>query len=313
MVVNVYAGEALAAYGFGNGHPFSRERFGAFWCEFQKRGLDKNNQVQICEPVKAEVELIKLFHTAEYIDIVQQKSQTGDGYLDYGDTPAFAGVYDATAYVVGSSVAAAKNIISGKCQRAFVPIAGLHHARREIAAGFCVFNDCGIVVEYLLQKCGLQRVAYVDIDAHHGDGVYYGFESDPRVIFADIHEDGRYLYPGTGREDETGSGEAQGKKLNIPVPMYADDQLFTDKFSQIQAFLNQHNPEFIILQCGADSVAGDPLTHMEYSWQSHYFATQQLRQLADDICEGKLLCLGGGGYNLRNIANTWCGIVEALL
>lgn len=313
MVVNVYAGAALAAYGFGNGHPFSRERFGAFWREFQKRGLDKNNQVQIFEPVKAELETIKLFHTAEYIDIVQQKSLTGEGYLDYGDTSAFAGVYDAASYVAGSSVAAAENIINGRCQRAFIPIAGLHHARRELAAGFCVFNDCGIVIEYLLQKHGLQRVAYVDIDAHHGDGVFYAFESDSRVIFTDIHEDGRYLYPGTGRKDEIGSGEAQGKKLNIPVPMYADNALFAEKFAEILVFLKQHNPEFIVLQCGADSVAGDPLTHMAYSWQSHYFAAQQLRQVADEFCDGRLLCLGGGGYNLRNIANAWCGVVEALL
>ena len=111
----------------------------------------------------------------------------------------------------------------GECRRAFVPIAGLHHAARDRAAGFCVFNDCGVAIE-LLKRAGLKRIAYVDIDAHHGDGVFYAFEDDPAVIFADLHEDGRYLYPGTGMAEEIGKGAARGMKLNVPLPPGADDQ-----------------------------------------------------------------------------------------
>ena len=190
---------------------------------------------------------------------------TGEGFLDAGDTPAWRGVYEAAADVVGATLLASDEIMEGRARRAFVPIAGLHHAARGGAAGFCVFNDCGVAVEMLRHNHGLKRIAYVDIDAHHGDGVYYGFESDPDLIFADIHEDGRYLYPGTGREDEIGRGAAAGTKLNIPVPPGSDDTVFEAEWPQVLEHLRKHEPEFILLQAGADSVEGDPITHMRYS------------------------------------------------
>ena len=127
---------------------------------------------------------------------------------DDGDTPARPGIFDAASVAVGTTMAAVDAIMQGEAKRAFVPIAGLHHAGRDCAAGFCVFNDCGVAAEYLRAKYGVTRIAYVDIDAHHGDGVFYGFEDDPDLIFADIHEDGRYLYPGTGAVTETGRGPA---------------------------------------------------------------------------------------------------------
>ncbi len=123
-----------------------------------------------------------------------------------------------------------------------------------------MFNDCGIAVELLRKRNGLKRIAYVDIDAHHGDGVYYAFEDDPDLIFADIHEDGRYLYPGTGRSDETGKGAARGTKLNLPVPPGSDDAVFAAEWPKVLAHVERHEPEFIILQCGADSLDGDPIT-----------------------------------------------------
>ncbi|MDX1811720.1 MAG: acetoin utilization protein AcuC, partial [Gammaproteobacteria bacterium] len=134
--VHVYAGEMLAQYGFPDGHPFSPQRFDAFWREFTKRQLDEKSNVKICEPIKADPATIALFHDQQYIEQVKQQSLTGEGYLDQGDTPAFPGVYEAAAYVVGSSVQAMEDIMAGKCQHAFVPIAGLHHARRDSASGF---------------------------------------------------------------------------------------------------------------------------------------------------------------------------------
>jgi len=313
MSVCVFAGDQLAAYGFGKDHPFNLSRYPAFWSEFQKRGLQHHNEICLCPPVMASVSELKLFHDAEYINRVQQQSMTGVGYLDYGDTPAFKGVYEAAAYVVGSVLQAMENLITQKCKQAFVPIAGLHHARRDQAAGFCVFNDCGVVIESLLKKHHLSRVAYVDIDAHHGDGVFYAFESEPRLLFADLHEDGRYLYPGTGFENESGKGKASGTKLNIPMPPAADDQMFVQQFDKVVAFLNQYEPEFIILQCGADSLDGDPITDMQYSYHAHAYATEKLLALANKYCDGRLLCLGGGGYNLSNIADAWCAVVESLI
>ena len=129
---------------------------------------------------------------------MQARSASGEGYLDGGDTPAFRGIFEAACDVVGASLVATDAVMAVSASRAFVPIAGLHHAGRAHAAGFCVFNDCGVVIEHLKRVHGLARIAYVDIDAHHGDGVYYGFEDDPALIFADLHEDGEFLYPGTG-------------------------------------------------------------------------------------------------------------------
>ncbi|MBV9620949.1 MAG: acetoin utilization protein AcuC, partial [Gammaproteobacteria bacterium] len=204
------------------------------------------------------------------------------------------------------------NVLAGTVRHAFVPIGGLHHAGRGHAAGFCVFNDCGIAIE-LLKRAGLERIAYVDIDAHHGDGVFYAFADDPTVVFADLHEDGRYLYPGTGKADERGEGAAQGTKLNVPLPPGADDQVFDAVWPQVTAHLERHQPQFIILQCGADSLDGDPITHLRFSARTHGRAARDLAALAERCGHGRVLALGGGGYNRANLAQAWNGVVENLL
>jgi acetoin utilization protein AcuC len=201
----------------------------------------------------------------------------------------------------------------GEAKRAFVPIAGLHHAARDRAAGFCVFNDCGVAAEYLRQRHGLGRIAYVDIDAHHGDGVFYGFADDPDLIFADIHEDGRYLYPGTGAAEETGTGRARGTKLNVPLAPGADDAEFRAAWRRVEAYLDAAAPEFIIFQCGADSLEGDPITHLCFSEQAHADAAATLCRLADKHCGGRLIGTGGGGYNRQNLARAWTRVVQAFV
>jgi acetoin utilization protein AcuC len=307
----VVVSERLARYGFGDGHPFGPDRLAAFVREFELRGLDRG--CQILEPRVASYDELLSFHTGRYVDFVQQRSQSGQGFLDAGDTPAFRGVYDAAAIVVGATLSAADAIMTGRCRRAFVPIAGLHHAGRDHAAGFCVFNDIGVAIELLRRNFGLKRIAYVDIDAHHGDGVFYAFEADPGVIFADTHEDGRYLYPGTGSGSETGTGAAEGTKLNLPMAPGSDDAAFADVWQRIRAHLEQFAPEFIILQCGADSVEGDPITHLRFSAKTHGRAARDLCLLADELGHGRLLALGGGGYNRTNIAQAWSAVVESLL
>ncbi len=309
--VHVYAGEDIARYGFGNDHPFGLDRFDAFWHEFTKRGLQ--HRVQVNPPKQADQADIALFHTTNYIAKVKTMSQTGMGYLDGGDTPCFPDAYQTTAYVVGSVLDAIEQIIQGNAKRAFVPIAGLHHARRDSAAGFCIFNDCGIAIEALRAKHGIQRIAYVDIDAHHGDGVFYAFEDDHELIFADLHEDGHHLYPGTGGSHETGKGAAKGSKLNIPMPPNADDPKFSSAWRKAETFISQAKPDFIILQCGADSVAGDPLSHLKYSAKAHAQAAKSLAHIADTQCKGRMLAVGGGGYNRDNLAQAWCNVVEAMI
>src|SRR5256885_6567591 len=177
--VAVVVSERLARYGFGDGHPFGPDRHAAFVREFEARGLDK--RVRVLEPRTASDEELCAFHSPAYLEFVRERSRSGCGFLDAGDTPAFRGVYEAAACVVGATLNAADAIMQGEYRRAFVPIAGLHHAARDRAAGFCVFNDCGVAIELLRRKSGLSRVAYVDIDAHHGDGVFYAFEEDASV------------------------------------------------------------------------------------------------------------------------------------
>lgn len=306
----VYLGDGLASYGFGNDHPFGPMRHHVFEQALYHQGLDQ--LVDILPPVMADQDTLELFHTHEYVEKVKEQSKFGTGYLDQGDTPAFIGMYEAASNVVGTVCNAIDQLMSEHYKRAFIPIAGLHHARRHIAAGFCVFNDCGVAIEYLRHKHNIKRIAYVDIDAHHGDGVFYSYDDDPDLIFVDLHEDGKYLYPGTGAITETGKGKAKGSKLNIPMPPRADDTLFKQVWPKVEEFLRTNKPDFILLQSGSDSIDGDPITHMAYSESSHAYATQQLCKLADEYCKGRIIAMGGGGYNHDNIAKTWTAVVEAL-
>ncbi|MGI9248091.1 MAG: acetoin utilization protein AcuC [Woeseiaceae bacterium] len=309
--VLVYRGESIAAYGFGDPHPFGTDRHDVFHAELEKAEL--GDAIEYGHPRPALVDELALFHTADYIDKVSHMSALGSGWLDDGDTPAMQGIYDAASAVVGAVLCAVDELMHEHHKRAFVPIAGLHHAARSRAAGFCVFNDCGIAVEYLRQRYGVKRVAYVDIDAHHGDGVFYGFHDDPDLIFADIHEDGRFLYPGTGAAEETGTGRARGTKLNIPLAPGAEDDDFREAWRRVETYLESMQPQFIIMQCGADSLEGDPITHLCWTEEAHAEAAASLCRLADAHCGGRIIGTGGGGYNRRNVARAWTRVVQSFV
>jgi len=304
----VARGEELLRYSFPGGHPMNRSRIETFYRALDESGLNYG----IFKPVMASREEIGLFHDEDYIRFVQLSSVRGIGYLDYGDTPAFQGVFEAAAYVVGSTLGLVRLSLREQC-RGFNPMGGLHHATSSRAGGFCVFNDAAVAIKYLLEVEGLKAVAYVDIDAHHGDGVYYEFEDDPRVIFLDIHQDGRTLYPGTGFRHEDGRGAGKGKKLNIPLPPGSGDSEFVNAFDEGLAFLERNEFDLILLQCGADGVRGDPLTRLEYSVASHRYAASSLRRLASEKCGGRLVAMGGGGYNPENVAKAWIEVVRALV
>jgi acetoin utilization protein AcuC len=200
--------------------------------------------------------------------------------------------------------------MAGKRRAAFVPVAGLHHARRDCASGFCVLSDIGVVIEMLKRDYGLSRIAYVDIDAHHGDGVLYSFNADPGVFIADIHQQG--IFPMTGEADETGLGEAAGSKLNLPLDSGAGDAEFFAAWAQAEAFIRASDPQLVIFQCGVDSLAGDPLTSLNLSTACHAHAAGALMRLAAEHCDGRLLVMGGGGYQLENIAAGWCAVLAAM-
>ena len=305
-------GDALAKYGFGGSHPWGSDRLYAFWSKFQSDGLDKMENIVIEEPVMADEEALLNFHSKAYVEFVKKASVFGQGFLDYGDTPAFKGVFEAASYVVGSTLKALDMVMKKKVDHAFNPIGGLHHARREFAGGFCVFNDIGVAIAAARNNYNVKKVAYVDIDAHHGDGVFYEFNNDPNVFIVDVHEDGKYLYPGTGFEDETGEGDAEGTKLNLPMKPFANDNDFVNAFKRAEQFLDDAKPELIILQSGGDSMKGDPITHLSFSENAYRYAADTLHQLAHKHCNGRMIALGGGGYNRNNIAAAWVEVVKAL-
>ncbi len=308
--VELFADDALGRYGFPAGHPFGIDRQSAFLSALATQGLDRDITLRAARPAsRAELER---FHTAAFVERVANAERDGVETLDQGDTPVFPGVFAAAAAVVGAALEGLMRVMHGECRATFQPVGGLHHAGRAHAAGFCVFSDLGVVIETLRSEYAIRKVAYVDIDVHHGDGVYYAFEEDPDLILADVHQDWRSLYPGTGRPEETGRGAARGSKLNINLPAGAGDSQFLEVWPRVVAHLRRFRPQFVLFQCGADAMAGDPLGGLRYSAHAYSHATRSLRHLADELCAGRIMAFGGGGYDRRNLAHAWCEVVRAL-
>ncbi|MCS7094863.1 MAG: acetoin utilization protein AcuC [Thaumarchaeota archaeon] len=312
--VQVAYGERLFSYGFGAYHPFNRTRTSVFEEKFSALLAGQSDLIELVEPEGCREEEVTLFHTPEYVSFVKMacSPKSTVRYLDYGDTPAFPNCFESACVVVGTTLKLLKSIASGKVRKAFSPIGGLHHATRAAAGGFCIFNDVGVAIEYALRFLGYRSIAYVDIDAHHGDGVYYEFEEDPRVVFFDIHQDGRTLYPGTGFEHERGKGEAIGRKMNVPLAPRSGDREFIRSFERGVEFLKGFDFDLVIFQCGADGLAGDPLTSLRYSSAAHRFAANSLVELAEEKCHGRILALGGGGYDPQNVGDAWITVVSVL-
>ncbi len=307
----LYVSDRLGAYGFPQGHPLSIDRQGAFLQAAQ--GAELAARARVMASLPAPREAIERFHFAEYVDRVIALSQSGEGYLDYGDTPAVRGMYEIAVHVVGAGLDGLARIMRGEAKRSFQPIGGLHHARREGAAGFCVFNDIGVVIETLRRVHGVRRIAYVDIDVHHGDGVFYAYESDPDLIVVDLHQAPATLYPGTGFAYETGTGAAAGTKLNVPLRPGCLDSAFLRLWEGGERLLIEQRPEFFLLQCGADGLAGDPLANLQLTEAVHAHVAQRLRSLADEFAQGRLMAFGGGGYHLGNLARAWTAVLAQLV
>jgi len=306
--VGVLEGKELLLYSFPPPHPFTNERAKSFWDELSRRKL----KVERLAPQRAEKDLIGLFHTAEHIRYVELASNLGYGALDQGDTPAYKGIFEATQYAVGSTVYAVEKVMAGEVDHAFNPVAGLHHATRESSAGFCVFNDIGVAVEVLRRRYNVQSILYVDIDVHHGDGVFYSYEADPELFIFDVHEDGRYIYPGTGSSWENGYGPAKGSKINVPLEPGAGDAELEARLPRLEEFAKSAKPEFIILQCGADGLRGDPIGGLLYSPSAHRKVGMLLHRLSHDLCSGRMVALGGGGYVPQNCSAAWIAVIEAM-
>jgi acetoin utilization protein AcuC len=304
----IVKGDGLLRYSFPPPHPFNSARVARFWEELERQRLGE----LVVGPERADEETIELFHDEGHYEFVRKASLLGYGSLDEGDTPAFKGILEAAEYAVGSTLSCLEMTLSGEVDHGFNPVGGLHHARPDRSAGFCVFNDIGVSIE-VLRRRGLRRILYVDIDVHHGDGVFYPYQADPEVFIFDVHEDGRFLYPGSGRSDETGKGEAVGTKLNIPLLPGEGDGRSGEILLELEEFAIRADPEFVIFQCGADGLAGDPLGGLTFSDSFHSNVAGLLHKVAHKACKGRLIALGGGGYDPENCARAWTAVVRQLV
>ncbi|MCI4326820.1 MAG: acetoin utilization protein AcuC [Thermoplasmata archaeon] len=307
--------DRMGAYDFGRDHPFQiRYRAeAAHAIEAERRAAGREDASAPVAP--AEDVVLARFHTDEYRAFVRaMAAKPGRGLLDGGDTPSFPGCDVAAARIVGGTVLALETVASGARRRAFAPGGGLHHAHPDRASGFCIFNDAAIAIATALRPGGpYRKVAYVDMDAHHGDGVMYGFYGDGRVLDIDVHQDGRTLFPGTGAVGETGSGDGAGLKVNLPLPPGAGDGSIGPLIRRVAVpLLREFRPELLVVQHGVDGHAADPLAALEYSDGAYADVLGQLVGVAEELGGVPMLVTGGGGYDRDAVARVFTSAARIL-
>ena len=292
-------------FDYGPEHPLRMERLGLTWRLMEAYGLTGLPRAKVLTPEPAPIEAICRFHTREYIDVLRAAS-AGDWVphaarygLGPGDNPIFPGLWEAAELVAGGSLLAAQLVAEGEADRAFHFAGGLHHAMPDRASGFCYVNDAVLAIMKLRARGW--RVAYVDIDAHHGDGVQFAFYGDPAVLTISTHERGDRLFPGTGFVGELGEGDGLGYSVNLPLQPFTDDAVYAAAFEAVvPPLLAAFKPDALVLQLGIDSHRTDPLTHLALSIQGFTAAVRRLLPLAP-----RVVALGGGGYHLPNVARAW--------
>ncbi len=296
-------------YNHGPNHPLQPRRLQLTWEQISSRGLLR--EVEVVEPPMAQPAELALAHAPAYVELVQRLSdplweppvpwrgalQAGFGS---GDNPIFEYMHDGAAIIAGASLRLAMEIHAGRFSHAFNPAGGLHHAMRDRASGFCIYNDAAVAAAWLA-KHG-HRVAYVDLDVHHGDGVEAIFASDPNVLTISLHESGRYLFPGTGFTGDIGIGPGRGTAANLPYQPYTWDEPWLMGFrATVPPLLRRFQPTFLISQHGCDTHLLDPLAHLQCSTRIWPEVTDTLHRLAHELCAGRWLAVGGGGYAVEEV------------
>ncbi|MDQ3992006.1 MAG: acetoin utilization protein AcuC [Actinomycetota bacterium] len=306
----VYSPE-LAAYDHGAEHPLrpvrvvlTRELIAAY-------GLLKDPHVAEVPARQATDDELLLVHTKPYLHAAQA---AGDGepgeWWRYGfgpgDNPIFPEMHEASAGVAGASLVAAEAVLDGTADHAFNPAGGLHHAMPDRASGFCVYDDPAIAMAWLLDR-GVERIAYVDVDVHHGDGPQAIFYADPRVLTISIHESGEYLFPGTGFVDERGAGPGEGTNVNVPLPPRTSDEGWLEAFEEVvPPLVRRWRPDVLVTQLGCDTHHTDPLAHLSLSTAAYRRTARILHELAHEAAGGRWVATGGGGYQwARVVPRAW--------
>jgi len=299
--------EEMGRFEFGTDHPFKPERATKTFDLCTRYGVLNYPWMKIVDPPEIDERFLTLFHEPEYLALLKKASR-GEVSIEMlrrglgtADTPIIQGIYEWSLRAAGGTQLAMKDILEGRAQVAFNPLGGFHHAMPGNSEGFCYINDVVIALKSALLDRPDIRIAFVDFDAHHGNGVQEAFYEDPRVLFISAHETGRTLYPGSGSETETGTGAGEGYSVNIPLEPGTDDEVYSyvldhAVFPVLKAFC----PDFIVAEVGADTLISDPLTHLKLTNNGYQKALRGIMP----IC-GKILALGGGGYDLYRTSRCW--------
>jgi acetoin utilization protein AcuC len=297
--------EQADRFDYGREHPLRMERLPLTWRLMRAYGLTSLPNARVVAPEPAAESDIARHHTREYLDVLKRADSgldPADGAmygLGLGDNPVFRGLWEVAQLVAAGSITAADVVASGAVDRAFHFAGGLHHAFPDRASGFCYVNDAVLAILRLRER-GL-RVAYIDIDAHHGDGVQAAFYADPSVLTISTHERGERLFPGTGFVREKGEGAGVGYSVNLPLEAYTDSAVFLKAFEAVvPPLIERFRPDVVVAQLGVDAHRTDPLTHLALDVQGFAKAVQRIVALAP-----RLVALGGGGYDLRNVPRMW--------
>ncbi|HEX5051292.1 MAG TPA: acetoin utilization protein AcuC [Planctomycetota bacterium] len=312
---------ALPVYDLGQDHPFARDRQQPLFDLLHTTGLVRPEDVLPTTP--ASIEQLAAAHDRRYLEILRATSVPQPSHaaivaarhygLGPGDNPIATGQFEAAAAVGGAALAAVDAIVAGRCRAVFHPAGGLHHAMPNAAAGFCLVNDLVLAI-HRARAAGLPRVLYVDFDVHHGDGVEFAFAADPSVLTLSFHETPEIRYPGTGYVTDRGRGDGFGYALNVPLhPYTADDSWLECVRSVLPAVARAFAPDLIVSQHGCDAHRDDPLATIDCTTRSLHAAAQLTRELADELCGGRWLATGGGGYRPYHvIPRAWAMVWSSL-
>ncbi|WP_434448161.1 acetoin utilization protein AcuC [Lentzea sp. E54] len=305
---------SFLGYDLGGDHPLNPVRLDLTVRLATALGVLDDVELRASEP--AGDEEIELVHKPGYLSAVRAAPTAGwdVGHgLGTADNPVFERMHEASALVVGGSLVAARAIASGEADRAVNIAGGLHHAMPDSAAGFCVYNDCAVAIEWLLRS-GVERIAYVDVDVHHGDGVQTAFWDDPRVLTISLHQHPMSLWPGTGWAGEVGGAGAEGSAVNVPLPAGTRDGAWLRAFhATVPSLLKAFRPQVLVTQCGVDTHKEDPLADLSLSVDGHRAIYQAFRELVNEHGY-KWLALGGGGYELlRVVPRSWTHLLATVL
>lgn len=302
----IWYGSDAPVYDFGSQHPLRPGRVTLTHDLIESFGIVNGDRVVQTDARSATDDEILAVHAPEYVQAVKAAGAGERGpWWEFGfgpgDNPAFPQMHEAAARVAGASLTAAEAIHSGRAIHAFNPSGGLHHAARRRASGFCVYDDPAVAIAWLLEQ-GVAKVAYVDVDAHHGDGPQGIFYEEPRVLTISLHQSGATLFPGTGFVDEIGSGPAAGTSVNVPLPPFTDDAMWIRAFDAVvPPLLHSYQPEVLVTQLGCDTHHTDPLTNMGLSTRGFRQTAKRLHSLAHETAGGKWLATGGGGYQWATV------------